>query len=101
MRFRPDNYALWREQILLLAESQELLSHLTQAPPPQYLTVAADDAGSTQVNPTYTSWKKHDVLCRWKSSTLSEESLGLGIGLDSSSKIWLGLEEANTQSSQG
>ncbi|EEF32922.1 conserved hypothetical protein [Ricinus communis] len=29
LKLKPDNYPLWREQVLALAESQDLIDHLT------------------------------------------------------------------------
>ena len=29
LKLKPDNYPLWREQVLALAESQDLVGHLT------------------------------------------------------------------------
>ena len=47
LRLTPTNYPLWREQALTLAESQDLVGHLTNddpaSPPPQYTTPNSND----------------------------------------------------------
>ena len=47
LKLSPTNYPLWREQALALAESQELLGHLTNEDPtpPQY---TIPDSNNTQ-----------------------------------------------------
>ncbi|KAG5222667.1 26S protease regulatory protein [Salix suchowensis] len=77
LRLTPSNYPLWREQALALAESQEMLSE------------------------TFKSWRKTDRLLRgWIIGTLSEEALGLIVGLDTSYAVWEALKNAYAQDSQ-
>lgn len=104
LRLKSDNYPLWREQVLGLAESQDLLSYLTGAAIMPSPVIAATDGSSTatpKVNPEYSTWKKNDVLLRsWINATLSEEALALVIGLESSAHTWLALKEDYVQASQ-
>ncbi|KAG5233062.1 Retrovirus-related polyprotein from transposon [Salix suchowensis] len=75
LRLTPSNYPLWREQALALAESQEMVGHLTnEDPPPKQFT----DDETPQLSETFKSWRKTDRLLRgWIIGTLSEEALGL------------------------
>ncbi|KAJ0088515.1 hypothetical protein Patl1_32914 [Pistacia atlantica] len=72
LRLRPENYPLWREQVLALAESQELTDFLTGENPCPAVVLPA----------------------------LDEEALSHVIGLDTSAQVWATLKEAYAQSSQ-
>jgi hypothetical protein len=63
LKHSPTNYPLWREQALALAESQELLGHLTNKDPapPTYSIPDADDTPNTETSATrltkaYIAW---------------------------------------------
>ncbi|KAG5226662.1 Retrovirus-related polyprotein from transposon [Salix suchowensis] len=98
LRLTPSNYPLWREQALALAESQEMVGHLTnEDPPPKKFT----DEEIPQLSETFKSWRKTDRLLRgWIIGTLSEEALGLIVGLDTSYAVWEALKNAYAQDSQ-
>ncbi|GKV46548.1 hypothetical protein SLEP1_g53521 [Rubroshorea leprosula] len=52
-------------------------------------------------NPTCISWRRSDRLLRgWITGTLSEEVLGIVVGLTTSREVWDALEEAYAQDSQ-
>ncbi|KAJ0017431.1 hypothetical protein Pint_11324 [Pistacia integerrima] len=72
LRLRPENYPLWHEQVLALAESQELTDFLTGEKPCPAAVLPA----------------------------LDEEALSHVIGLDTSAQVWAALKEAYAQSSQ-
>ncbi|KAJ0007962.1 hypothetical protein Pint_29328 [Pistacia integerrima] len=81
LRLTPNNYPLWREQALALAESQELVGHLTNEDPAPN--------------------KYSDRLLRgWIIGTLSEEALSLVVGLDTAHAVWEALKNAYAQESQ-
>ncbi|KAA8523205.1 hypothetical protein F0562_009628 [Nyssa sinensis] len=90
LKLSPTNYPLWREQALALAESQELLGHLTNEDPspPKYTTPDVNhtsnaDTSAPRLTEAYIAWRKADRLLRgWIIGTLSEETLGLVVGLD-------------------
>lgn len=86
LKLTLENYPLWREQLLALAESQDMVDLLT---------------GENQKPDAYLKWRKQDrLLRRWIIGTLTEEALGLVIGLDSSKSVWDALKEAYAQESQ-
>ena len=90
LKHSPTNYPLWREQAFALAESQELLGHLTNEDPvpPQYSIPDSSNTPTTEtyaprITKAYIAWRKADCLLQvWIIGTLSEETLGLAVGLD-------------------
>ena len=111
LKLTPENYPLWREQMLALAESQDMVGLLTgeKTKPVMYTyrRTSTIDASSTseateqQVSEEFLKWRKEDRLLRgWIIGTLTEEALGLVIGLDSSQSVWNALKEAYAQDSQ-
>ena len=105
LKLKQTNYQLWREQVLSLAESQELSDHLVAefpadqefTPPP---TPIPENYQPQQSN-EFKTWQKSDRLLRgWIYGTLSEESLGLVIGLETVRDVWSALKEAYAQDSQ-
>lgn len=98
LRLTPENYPIWKDQVLLQAALYDCSGLLTgvDKPPSMYLEVS--DSQSTTVNPDYAKWLKRDLQMRgWIMATLSEESLGLIVGLDSSYKMWTALQDAYAQ----
>ncbi|GAB2294185.1 hypothetical protein Dimus_038285 [Dionaea muscipula] len=106
LKLTQSNYPLWREQLLALAESQDLNEHLTGPAPEKFTTPAASSdttttPSSTTISETYLAWRKKDRLLRgWIIGTLSEESLGLVVGLDSAKAVWDALQDEYAQDSQ-
>ncbi|KAL5740456.1 hypothetical protein ACOSQ2_029636 [Xanthoceras sorbifolium] len=89
LKLTQSNYPLWREQVLGLAESQDLVGHLTNETPipTKYTTSDSNttETGNTipQLTTKFVAWQKSDRLLRgWIIRTLSEKALGLVIGLD-------------------
>ncbi|XP_037496992.1 uncharacterized protein LOC110010077 isoform X2 [Jatropha curcas] len=98
LKLTSNNYLLWCEQVLGLAESQDLLTHLTDQP---QTNPARFDKATDQAIQNFTAWQKSDRLLRgWIIGTLSEESLGLIIGLDTAYAVWEALKESYAQASQ-
>ncbi|CAA0818509.1 Unknown protein [Striga hermonthica] len=106
LKLTPTNYPLWREQALALAESQELVEHLTdEISAPSKFTTPNNPSEAEQFTPQLTkefvAWKKADCLLRgWLIGTLSEEALGLVIGVDTAFGVWEALKDAYAQDSQ-
>jgi hypothetical protein len=108
LKLSPINYPLWREQALPLAESQELLGHLMNEDPapPKYSIPDADDTPNTETSATrlteaYIAWRKADRLLQgWIIVTLSEETLGLVVGLETTHILWEALKNAYAEDSQ-
>ncbi|KAG5223904.1 Retrovirus-related polyprotein from transposon [Salix suchowensis] len=98
LRLTPSNYPLWREQALALAESQEMVDHLTNEDPPP---AKHADTDTQELTESFKAWRKTDRLLRgWIIGTLSEEALGLIVGLDTSHAVWEALKNAYAQNSQ-
>ena len=108
LKLSPTNYPLWREQALVLAESQELLGHLTNEDvvPPQYTILDSSntltvETSALRITEAYIAWRRVERLLRgWIIGTLSEETLGLVVGLDTTNAIWEALKNAYTEDSQ-
>ena len=73
-----------------LVKSQELLGHLTNEDPvpPQYIIPDSSNTPTIEtyaprITKAYIAWRKADCLLQgWIIGTLSEETLGLAVGLD-------------------
>ena len=109
LKLTPENYLLWREQMLALAKSQDMVGLLTgeKMKPTMYTNIVITERTSTseateqQISKDFLKWRKEDRLLRgWIIGTLTEETLGLVIGLDSSQSVWNALKEAYAQDSQ-
>jgi predicted outer membrane lipoprotein len=105
LKLTPTNYPLWREQALSLAESQDLVEHLTieNTAPDKY--IVSDSTTTTDSSPKlseeYIVWRKSDQLLRgWLIGTLSEETLGLAVGLDTAFAVWNALKNEYAEDSQ-
>ena len=98
LKLTQTNYSLWREQALALAESQELVEHLTTADsaPTKYTTPNADAQNSVPtLTEAFKAWHKSDRLLRgWIIGTLSEEALGLAVGLETTYSVWEALKNS-------
>ncbi|KAA8538858.1 hypothetical protein F0562_025550 [Nyssa sinensis] len=85
LRLTPNNYPLWHEQALALAESQELVGHLTNENPAPNRFIIPNPSNSTNADNTipyltdaFIAWRKSDRFLRgWIIGTLFEEALGL------------------------
>lgn len=104
LKLSPTNYPLWCEQALALAESQDLVGHLTNEDPEptQYTT---NTTNSKQFVPKLTDefviWRKSDRLLRgWIIGTLSEEALVLVVSIDTAHVVWVALKDAYAEDSQ-
>jgi hypothetical protein len=106
LKLNPTNYPLWREQALALAESQELVDHLTdeEPSPTKYTTqdLATNIEYSTpMLSNEYISWRKSDQLLRgWIIGTLLEEALSIVIGVETTYDVWEALKNAYAKDSQ-
>jgi hypothetical protein len=108
LKLTPNNYPLWREQDLALAESQDLVGHLTNEDPApiQYTTpdisnITSGEKLEPKLTETFIAWRKADHLLRWWIiGTLSEETLSLVVGLDTAHAVWEAFKNAYAQDSQ-
>jgi hypothetical protein len=85
LKLTPENYLLWREQMLALAKSQDMVELLTseKMKPTMYTNVTTErtstsEATEQQISEDFLKWRKEDRLLRgWIIGTLTEETLGL------------------------
>ena len=81
------NFLLWKTQMLNILESYNLQGFINGEvqPPPQFINNA--DCG-TQTNPAFVKWRKTDRLVKgWLTTTLSEEVLGIAVGLNTTFEV--------------
>jgi hypothetical protein len=108
LKLSPNNYPLWQEQALALAESQDLVGHLTNEDPTPIQYITPDGSNITpgeklepKLTEAFIAWRKADRLLRgWIIGTLSEETLSLVVGLDTAYAIWEAFKNAYAQDSQ-
>lgn len=85
---------------MLLIESQNLLNFINEDAPIPHQEVDSSD-GKTVQNPDNTSWVRTDRLVKaWITGTLSEDVLGLAVGLRTSKDAWNALCTEFAQNSQ-
>ncbi|OMO87248.1 hypothetical protein COLO4_20725 [Corchorus olitorius] len=71
------------------------------AMPKTHVTISSDEGSVETINPDFTAWKRSDRLLRgWITGTLSEEVLGLVVGLDTSAAVWQAFSDSFAQESQ-
>ena len=81
IKLTSSNYLLWRNQFIPLLTSHDLLGFLDGSIPVPSSQITGTD-GSTQVNPTYTSWlNTYQTLLSLLYSFLTEESMSEVLGL--------------------
>lgn len=101
LKLKPENYPFWREQVLALAESQELTEFLIGESQPLPVVLPTTEGSNPLPNPEYKKWKIANWLLRgWIIGTLAEEALGQAISLDISTQVWVALKVAYAQASQ-
>ncbi|KAL5727387.1 hypothetical protein ACHQM5_000592 [Ranunculus cassubicifolius] len=83
------NFQTWRAQFYSLLEAFEIEGYVdgTYPCPPKSV------AGSTEVNPEFTAWKKQDkLIIAWLFVSITEHVMALILGLKTSRDMWLALE---------
>lgn len=89
MKLTQTNYLLWRTQIMSLIESQEVSDFITGKMEIPAEEIVSDDGKTTVKNPDFMSWIRTDRLVKaWITGTLSEDVLGLAVGLETSADVW-------------
>ncbi|KAK2986127.1 hypothetical protein RJ640_024676 [Escallonia rubra] len=94
LKLTQTNFLLWKTQIMGLIESQEMMGFLdgTYEKPDEYITSSIAGAAGEKIlteSPQFCAWRKSDRLLRgWITGTLSEEVLGLVVGLETSAEVW-------------
>ncbi|OMO89257.1 hypothetical protein CCACVL1_07965 [Corchorus capsularis] len=102
LKLTSKNFLLWKTQMLGLIESQDMLGFINGATPMPKSHVSKDeDAKQEKENPDFVAWRRSDRLLRgWITSTLSEEALGLVVGLETSAEVWKALVDSFAQDTQ-
>ncbi|KAI0522886.1 hypothetical protein KFK09_005275 [Dendrobium nobile] len=88
----PDNFLIWKSQILKTLRANGFLQFLdpNDPPPPQFLQ---NSDGSSSINPSYTQWVLMDQnLSASICATISSSILPYVISLESTAQIWIALE---------
>lgn len=100
IKLSSSNYLLWKNQVVPVLASHDLLGFVdgTVPPPPATLT---DESGKVSPNPDYTTWYAKDQrILSLLQSSLTEESMAEVIGASSSRAVWLALEAAFSHDSE-
>ena len=90
IKLSSSNYLLWKNKLLPLLESQELLGHVdgTLTPPQRF---APTDSQTPNIK--YLAWKNIDQrLLSLLLSSFTKEAMADVVGLSTSRKVWLALE---------
>ena len=87
------NFLLWKTQMLNILESYDLQGFIIgeTKPPSQFIM---DAKSNPHPNPAFVKWRKSDRLVKGWSATLSEEVLGIVVGLNTSVEVWNALVHA-------
>nr|POF03287.1 hypothetical protein CFP56_46105 [Quercus suber] len=88
------NFLLWKTQMLNILESYDLQGFITgeTKPPSQFIM---DAESNPHPNPAFVKWRKSDRLVKgWLTATISEEVLGIVVGLNTSVEVWNALVHA-------
>ncbi|XXG82340.1 hypothetical protein AAC387_Pa10g0313 [Persea americana] len=88
------NFLLWKTQIMVLIESQDMTGFIDgEFPTPTRLVSTSIAKGADDqdvVNPDYIKWRRSDrLLGGWITGKLSDEILRMVVSLDTSRDVWL------------
>ncbi|KAK2982256.1 hypothetical protein RJ640_016386 [Escallonia rubra] len=101
LKLSTSNYLLWETQMMSLIESQDLLGFIHGDIVAPDSEVNSSDGNQRVLNPYFTSSVRTDHLVKaWITRTLSEEALGVVVGLKTSANVWKALRDAFSQNSQ-
>ncbi|OMO60890.1 hypothetical protein COLO4_33694 [Corchorus olitorius] len=106
LKLKQTNFLLWKTQIMGLIQSQDMMGFVDGSLPipEEYVEASLAEVAAVKdmvINPKYLAWRKSDCLLRaWITGTLSEETLGIVVELDTSAEVWKALFDAFAQSTQ-
>lgn len=97
LKLTPDNYPLWKTQLLHYFRGQDLYGHLDGSliPPPSMVTVSQSDTGNTtqNPNPAYSQWLRQDsLILSTLMSSMTESVLAQIISYTTAHQVWQALE---------
>ena len=94
IKLSSSNYLLWKNQLLPIFESQNILGYVdgTMVPPPRFKLKT-----SLTLSTKYLAWKEANqrLLCLSLSS-FTEEAIAVVVGLSIAREVWLALELHST-----
>ncbi|KAA8546621.1 hypothetical protein F0562_002640 [Nyssa sinensis] len=99
IKLSSNNFLLWKTQMLNILESYDLQGFLNGEifTPPE--TIVTSDSAA-QSNPAFLKWRRTDRLVKgWLTATLSEEVLGIVVGLGTAAEVWNALVHAFARAS--
>ncbi|KAF3785122.1 hypothetical protein EJ110_NYTH29107 [Nymphaea thermarum] len=87
LKLTQSNFLLWKTQLLGLIESQNMRGFINGNYPKPAEFITRNNEFIANID--FLEWKKSDSLLRgWITGTLSEEVLGLVVGLETSKEVW-------------
>ena len=102
--YSQTNFLLWKIQIMGLFESRDMAGFLNGelSIPNCRITLSTAEGTSQEAdNPDYLAWRRSErLLSGWITGTLSEEVLGMVVGLDTFAEVWATLLNHFTRGSQ-
>lgn len=94
LKFKEENYLLWKLQFEQFLSSQTLLGYITGAQPRSAptITLRKGDQANEAVSPEYLKWMQKDqFIFAWIYGKLTEDALNLVYGLHTSQDVLLAL----------
>lgn len=97
LKLTPENYPLWKTQLMHYFHGQDLYGHLdgTLIPPPRMLITSHNDTGtvSQNPNPAYSHWLRQDsLILSTLMSSMTEGVLAQIISYSTAQQVWHALE---------
>lgn len=94
IRLNPNNYLLWKNQISLVLNGQNLFGYLDGSIKP-LTPLIANDQGTMVANSKYVEWYQQDQrLLSLLNSSLTEEAMAEVLECEMTNIVWLALESA-------
>ncbi|KAF8378388.1 hypothetical protein HHK36_029727 [Tetracentron sinense] len=94
IKLNGNNYLLWRNQILPLLESQELLGFIDGTAQQPLATITQED-GTQVINPEHRKWRLTDrFVLSLINSSLTEAAMSMTMDRQNAFEVWTVLEES-------
>ena len=101
LKLMSTNFLLWETQVLSLIESQDLIGFITGSTLAPKAEISNPTNEGTMPNPNLAAWTRIDCLVKaWITTTISEEALGIVVGLTTSLDVWKAFSNAYSQDSK-
>ncbi|KAF8389144.1 hypothetical protein HHK36_025837 [Tetracentron sinense] len=100
IKLNGNNYLLWRNQILPLLESQELLGFIDGTAQQPLATITQED-GTQVINPEHRKWRLTDrFVLSLINSSLTEAAMSMTMDRQNAFEVWTVLEESYAHKSK-